>query len=45
MVVRDNLHYMNRINSLKTKGEVMNETLIKKCMRKIYKLEREKAGA
>lgn len=41
MVVRDKLHYMNKIDLLKSKSEVMNEALIKKCLRKIRKLEKE----
>ena len=42
MVIRDELHYQNKINLLLARGEVMNSNLIKKCQRKIRQLQ---AGA
>lgn len=44
MVVRDKTHYMNKIDLLKSKGEVQNSALINKCLRKIRQLE-NKVGA
>lgn len=40
MVLRDKQHYENKIELLKSKGETMNDALIKKCMRKIRQLEK-----
>ena len=42
MVIRDELHYTNKINLLLARGEVMNDKLIKKCQRRLRKLQ---AGA
>ena len=42
MVIRNELHYENKINLLRARGEVMNQKLIKKCQRKLRKLQ---AGA
>lgn len=44
MVIRDELHYMNKIDMLRTKGETQNAALINKCLRKIRMLE-NKVGA
>lgn len=39
MIIRDILHYENRINLLRARGEIMNAKLIKKMERKIRKLQ------
>lgn len=39
MIIRDALHYENKINLLLSRGEVMNSKLIKKCQRKLRKLQ------
>ena len=41
MVLRNKQHYLNKIDLLKSKGEMVNEALIKKCMRKTRQLETE----
>lgn len=38
MIVHDITHYENRINLLRSRGEVMNAKLIKKLERKIRQL-------
>ena len=38
MIVHDVAHYENRINLLRSRGEVMNAKLIKKLERKIRQL-------
>lgn len=40
MTLRNKLHYQNRIDFLRAKGEIENDALIKKCMRKIRQLEK-----
>lgn len=42
MVIRDALHYENKINLLLARGETMNQKIINKCQRKLRKLQ---AGA
>lgn len=39
MITRTIEHYNNRINLLRSRGETMNEKLIKKLIRKRRKLE------
>jgi hypothetical protein len=41
MVIRDKQHYLNRVDLLKSKGEMVNEALIKKCLRKIRKMDKK----
>ena len=43
MITHDIAHYQNRINLLRSRGEVMNAKLIKKLERKIRTLEKEGA--
>lgn len=40
MNMRDNLHYTNRINSLRSKGEEQNSKLIKKAQRNLRNLQK-----
>lgn len=40
MDMRDNLHYTNRINSLRSKGEEQNSKLIKKAQRNLRNLKK-----
>lgn len=42
-MIRDILHYQNRINLLRSRGEEKNMNLIKKCYRKIRQLKEEGA--
>lgn len=44
MVIRDELHYTNKIELLRTNGEVQNSALINKCLRRIRQLK-NKVGA
>ena len=39
MITRTIEHYRNRINLLRSRGEVMNEKLVKKLERKIRQLQ------
>jgi hypothetical protein len=43
MITRTTSHYENRINLLRSRGEVMNAKLIKKLERKIRQLKEEGA--
>ena len=42
MIIRDANHYTNRMNLLRSRGEEVNSKLIRKCQRKLRKLQ---AGA
>lgn len=42
-MIRDILHYENRINLLRSRGEEKNMNLIKKCQRKIRQIKGEGA--
>lgn len=39
MITRTEFHYLNRINTLKSRGEEINANLIKKALRNIRKLQ------
>ena len=43
MITRTEEHYINRINSLLSRGEIMNEKLIKKAKRNLRKLKKTDA--
>ena len=43
MITRTVEHYENRISLLRSRGELMNEKLIKKLLRKKRRLEKEGA--
>lgn len=43
MITRTEEHYINRINSLFSRGEIMNEKLIKKAKRNLRKLKKTDA--